>query len=204
MILEIGMQNNSQKVLLLSNNSENIKKSIERYGDIVDTLDTKFDKFFIEKNKYDFIVSFGYRFLLDESILNSVKKTSYNLHIGYLPYNRGAHPNFWSNLENTPSGVTIHKIDKGIDTGKILFQKKIPINKKKHSFSSSYKILINEIETLFDNKWCYLRKNIFSGYSQKGEGSHHFKKDLDKYKKLLVNGWDTNINLILENFENKK
>ncbi len=198
------MKNNAHKVLLLSSNPSKIKKSIEKYGDIVDILDTKFDKFFIEEKKYDYIVSFGYRFLLDESILNSVRKTSYNLHIGYLPYNRGAHPNFWSNLENTPSGVTIHQIDKGIDTGKILFQKEIPINKKKHSFSSSYKILINEIERLFDINWCYLRTNESSGYSQKAGGTHHFKRDLDKYKKLLVHGWDTNINLFLENLENKK
>ena len=198
------MKNKAHKVLLLSSNPSKIKKSIERYGDIVDTLDTKFDKAFIEKNCYDFIVSFGYRFLLDESIINSVRRTSYNLHIGYLPYNRGAHPNFWSNLENTPSGVTIHEIDKGIDTGKIFFQKEIFINKEKHTFSSSYKILIDEIEKLFDINWGYLRKNESSGSSQKTGGTLHFKKDLDKYKKLLVHGWDTNISLFLENLENKK
>ena len=61
--------------------------------------------------------------MLDESILNSVRKTSYNLHIGYLPYNRESIQTL-GNIENTPSGVTIHEIDKGIDTGKILFQKR--------------------------------------------------------------------------------
>ena len=42
------MKNKAHKVLLSSNPSK-IKKSIERYGDIVDTLETKFDKAFIRK-----------------------------------------------------------------------------------------------------------------------------------------------------------
>ena len=46
-----------------------------------------------------------------------------NLHKAYLPYNKGAHPNFWSFAENTPSGITIHVIDSGIDTGNIIYRK---------------------------------------------------------------------------------
>ena len=38
---------------------------------------------------------------------------------------QGAHPNFWSFYDNTPSGVTIHLIDAGIDTGDVLYQKKL-------------------------------------------------------------------------------
>ncbi len=44
--------------------------------------------------------------------------------MGYLPFNRGAHPNFWSFMEKTPSGVTMHEINSGIDKGKIIVQKK--------------------------------------------------------------------------------
>ena len=38
------------------------------------------------------------------------------MHISYLPFNRGAHPNYWSFKDNSPKGVTIHFIDNGIDT----------------------------------------------------------------------------------------
>lgn len=48
--------------------------------------------------------------------------------MSYLPYNKGTHPNYWSFIENTPKGVMIHEIDKGIDTGNIIVQKKIKLN----------------------------------------------------------------------------
>ena len=78
-----------------------------------------------------------------------------NLHISYLPFNRGAHPNFWSFVDNSPKGVTIHEIDEGLDTGPIIHQKKLSFNiKKKESdtFFKTYKILNNEIQKLFFKK----------------------------------------------------
>ena len=75
--------------------------------------------------KFNSIVSFGYRHIIDKKIIKKLKIPIINLHIGYLPYNRGAHPNFWSFIENTPSGVSIHEVDEGIDTGKIVDQKMI-------------------------------------------------------------------------------
>src|SRR5690606_23646870 len=45
----------------------------------------------------------------------------------YLPYNRGAHPNVWSIVEETPAGVTLHYVDAGIDTGDIVAQREVPV-----------------------------------------------------------------------------
>ena len=50
--------------------------------------------------------------------------------MSYLPFNRGAHPNFWSFVDNTPSGVSIVEIDKGIDTGPVIYKKKIKFDLK--------------------------------------------------------------------------
>ena len=71
-----------------------------------------------------------------------------NLHLSYLPFNRGAHPNFWSFYENTPSGVSIHLIDAGIDSGPILFQKEIKF-KNEITFIQTYNRLFIEMENLF-------------------------------------------------------
>ena len=105
-----------------------------------------------ELNNFDTIISYGYRFKIDEKLIKK-NKNLINLHVSFLPFNRGAHPNFWSFIENTPSGVSIHKIDKGIDTGDIINQKLIDFdilkNKKKLTFSYTYKKLINELENLF-------------------------------------------------------
>ncbi len=122
--------------------------------------------------KYDFIISFGYRKIIPIKILSSLKRPIINLHISYLPYNRGAYSNFWSFLKNTPKGVTIHEIDKGIDTGDILFRKKITFKLNKNtSFKSTYKILFYEIEKLF-------KKN----YKPIVNGNYKKKKQLSKKK----------------------
>ena len=86
----------------------------------------------------DLIISFGYRDIINNEIISLFKKPIINLHLSYLPFNKGAHPNFWSYIDNTPSGISIHEIDGGIDAGKIIYQKKIDFdlsnNKKKLNF----------------------------------------------------------------------
>ncbi len=44
-----------------------------------------------------------------------------------MPFNRGAHPNVWSIVEDTPAGVTLHYIDEGVDTGDTIAQRRVPI-----------------------------------------------------------------------------
>ena len=72
---------------------------------------------------FDYIISFGYKHIINKQIIDSFQTNIINLHISYLPFNKGYHPNFWSFKDNTPKGVTIHLIDEGIDTGDILIQK---------------------------------------------------------------------------------
>ncbi len=85
----------------------------------------------LDLKEFDLCVSFGYRKIIDKKHLLSFKRKPLNLHLSYLPFNRGAHPVFWSFIDNTPSGVTIHEINSKLDKGRILFQKKVKINKKK-------------------------------------------------------------------------
>ncbi len=70
-------------------------------------------------------VMFGY--LLKPDFLSLLPKGCINLHPAYLPYNRGAYPNVWSIVDQTPAGVTLHYVDEGIDTGDIIRQKKVPV-----------------------------------------------------------------------------
>ena len=110
-----------------------------------------------------------------------------------MPYNKGAHPNFWSFAENTPSGITIHQVDRGIDTGKIIYQKQINFelfkNKQTLTFSKTYKVLINEIENLFLINIEDIINQKFNSSEQIGKGSYHNKKDLPK----LLKNWEQNI-----------
>lgn len=188
------------KVLLLSPYPDNIKETCEQNGDTVDVANTKLDVKFIKKKSYDFIISFGYPFILKKEILSAVKGSVINLHISYLPFNRGAHPNVWSQIDNIISGVTIHLIDEGLDTGNILFQKEVNIDQDTNTLKTSYQFLISEIEYLFKMNWKYLRTNECKGWKQQGSGTFHYAKDLEKVKPFLTKGWDTNISEFRTNY----
>jgi len=137
---------------------------------------------------YDLIISFGYRHILKPTFIERCSYPIVNLHISYLPFNRGAHPNFWSFYDRTQSGVSIHLIDGGIDTGPILFQKKVSFTNEL-TFSQTYKKLFVEIEELFvENIEAIITKNWVEKH-QKSKGTFHLAKDLPKDFK----GWDSNI-----------
>jgi methionyl-tRNA formyltransferase len=103
----------------------------------------------VDFSDYDLVVSFGYRFILKTNTLTTARRPVINLHIAYLPWNRGAHPLFWAAYDGTPAGVTIHEMDQGVDTGPICFQNAVRFDYDKESFASAYKRLIGEVEDLF-------------------------------------------------------
>ena len=49
-----------------------------------------------------------------------------NTHPSLLPHNRGKHYNFWAIVEQAPFGVTLHRVDAGVDSGAIVSQ--LPID----------------------------------------------------------------------------
>ena len=130
-------------------------------------------------NNFDLVISYGYRYIIPKKVLSS-STPIINLHMSFLPFNRGAHPNFWSHFENTPSGVTIHLIDEGIDTGDYLFQKKVFIDKEKMTFLSSYLLLKEEIEDLFKKNYNSIINLDFRPKKYSSVGTFHLKKDLPK------------------------
>lgn len=77
----------------------------------------------------DLIVVYSMSHLLKENIFSIPKFGTINLHYSYLPEYRGPAPLFWEYYDYVLNpGVTLHYINKGEDTGDIIFQEKIPIN----------------------------------------------------------------------------
>ena len=132
--------------------------------------------------KFDLIISHGFRKIIKSNILRKVKRPVINLHTSYLPFNKGAHPNFWSFYNNTKKGITIHEIDKNIDAGPIIFQKEFKFNiqkDKKITFKNTYNILFSEIEKLFiKNYKSIILNNYKKKKNNKFKGKTHFKKNL--------------------------
>jgi methionyl-tRNA formyltransferase len=137
---------------------------------------------------FDLVISYGYRHIITGDILNNAEATIINLHISYLPWNRGTHPNFWSFYDGTPSGVSIHLLDEGIDTGPIICQKIVKFDSAMLTFEETYVALISELENLFlQNLKSILSNNFIATPQMKDCGSYHSQKDLPK--EFL--GWHT-------------
>ncbi|MFV0349473.1 MAG: formyltransferase family protein [Halodesulfovibrio sp.] len=137
---------------------------------------------------YDLIVSFGYRHIIKKDFINNYDGDIVNLHISYLPWNRGAHPNFWAYFDNTPHGITIHLIDEGVDTGPILYQRYVNFDGES-TFSESYKRLIDEIEDLFVDNIGEIISSAYVPKPQRGEGSYHSRSELPD----IPGGWEANV-----------
>lgn len=82
----------------------------------------------LKKYPADIFVVAAFGQILSEEILNMPKYGCVNIHASLLPKYRGAAPIQWSIIDGEKeTGVTIMQMDKGLDTGDILFQEKVPI-----------------------------------------------------------------------------
>ena len=136
----------------------------------------------------DWIISYGYKFILKSDIIDSTLNPILNLHISYLPYNKGAYPNYWSFVNKTPKGVSIHKIEEGIDTGPIFIQKRVSYSEN-DTLYSFYKKLKFEIEKLFIENFKKIIDGEIRPFTQKGKGSFHKKSELPENI-----DWNINVN----------
>lgn len=183
------------KILFLGDKCEYIKSAIKSGKDTAFFTCDKITQG--EVRDFDFIVSFGYRHIIKPDIIDLFKNKIINLHISYLPYNRGADPNLWSFLEDTPKGVTIHQVSYGLDNGDILLKKELDFGERE-TLASSYEILIKEISYLFINNADKIFNGEITAEAQTGAGSFHYKADKALYMPLLEKkGYDTPVrNLI--------
>ncbi len=143
---------------------------------------------FLESGKsYDigFIISYNYSHIVQPEIINRFPHRIINLHISLLPWNRGASPNIWSFLDGTPSGVTIHQLSEGLDTGDILLQEETSFDYAKETLKSSYNKLHTLIQRLFKDNWEVIKDGSVVPRRQGGAFTYHRAADLQPYKDIL-------------------
>ncbi len=84
----------------------------------------------IKKYSPDLIFSFSYSKILKNSFLREFPDKVFNIHFSLLPKNRGCLPLIYALAEEERlTGVTLHLVDEGIDTGDIIAQKNLPISR---------------------------------------------------------------------------
>ena len=139
-------------LLLLGPPNVILREYLLRDGHAVIEMEDPIDNEFIKTNKIAFMVSYGYRHIMRRPVLEFMKDRIVNLHIAYLPWNRGADPNLWSFLEDSPKGVSIHYVDDGIDTGDIIIQRELYFTESKETANYLFDNLHQEYP---DQVLCY-------------------------------------------------
>ena len=78
--------------------------------------------------------------IISSKVLESTKAVFINMHTGITPKYRGVHGGYWAlaNNDKENCGVTIHIVDKGVDTGGILYQSAIPVTRKDNFITYPY------------------------------------------------------------------
>lgn len=178
------------KILYLGPFRQQIADYLESTGDEVVHTEKRLKLGSSILDGVDMILSYGYQYILKDDLLRQFPRRVINMHISYLPWNRGKDPNLWSFLEDTPKGVTIHFIDPGVDTGEIIAQELVE-HRSDDTLRSSYSRLSERIEALLRRVWPDIMSGTIRPVPQQGEGSFHLAKDKATVEHLLPEGWDT-------------
>ena len=169
-----------QKIIDLCNDN-NIKVFKNINGN-----EEKFISFLIGEN-IDIVILLWWPSIIKLKSIRSVNLGWINLHPSLLPYGRGKHGYFWSIVEDTPFGVSIHFIDDGIDTGPVLFQKEIEV-----LFSDTGQTLyekgIDEVIKLFKTKYRDIASLNFTPVKQyEKNATSHFAVEIENKTKIDLN-----------------
>ncbi|MCP1640359.1 phosphoribosylglycinamide formyltransferase-1 [Streptococcus gallinaceus] len=81
----------------------------------------------LAEHEIDLVVLAGYMKIVGSTLLSAYEGRIINIHPAYLPEFPGAHgiEDAW-NAGVAESGVTVHWVDSGVDTGKIIKQVRVP------------------------------------------------------------------------------
>jgi len=95
----------------------------------------------------DMIVSAYYRKILKSDVFQIPSLGTVNIHPSLLPEYRGPIPTVWAILQGKKkTGVTLHYIDKGVDTGDIIFQEEILISNDDTGYSLCRKCMDSGVD----------------------------------------------------------
>ena len=121
---------------------------------------------FLELNP-DLVLVVGYRKLFPQEILDLPKYGVFGLHASLLPHLRGQAPLNWSIINgDSKTGITMFKMDRGIDTGDIVGQKETAIEKndtvieiKKRIENFAIELVRENIPLILENKSTMKKQN---------------------------------------------
>ena len=115
-----------------------------------------------------------------------LSKKLFNLHFSFLPSYKGMYPSVWPILNfEEYGGVTLHEIDRGIDTGDIIKQFRIKIDKQE-TVNTLYRKYISDGTHLVQQNFQTLIENTYTTNKQSVIGSTYYSHKSIDFKNLQL------------------
>jgi len=133
---------------------------------------------FISNLSIDLIISFRSLRILSDYIISFLPYGAFNVHFGPLPHYAGVNAQCWAIFNGEKKhGVTLHRIDEGIDTGDIVYIESFDLSPNETGLSITSKCV-----RIGKNLVIKLVENIKNGialprHSQDKSLRHYFSKD---------------------------
>jgi hypothetical protein len=148
----------------------------------------------VERKPAGILISDRTGFIYPEEFLREIDFPAVNVHPSLLPFHKGAHPIFWSCLFNSKWGVSIHEMEKCVDSGALMMQQEIEYNEKM-TFQNVYDlyrthafIMMQKLVKELSSSGTIAKEN----QSRIAVGSHKLANALPLISKLRKK-WDTPI-----------
>jgi methionyl-tRNA formyltransferase len=150
----------------------------------VDSLNSKKCEFLLNSLKPDLIILGGAR-ILKKNIISLPRIGILNAHPGLLPKYRGVDVIRWAILNHDPLGVTVHFVNAGVDTGKIITRKEFEIEPE-DTIDSLKQKAIDLAGELISSVVLELSKNenIISTSNPITNGKQYYTMQPEKIKKV--------------------
>ncbi|MEG3658564.1 formyltransferase family protein [Arenibacter palladensis] len=167
---------------------------------VIDTKDVNSQKTIndLKVEKPDYLFTLGWSQIFKTEFINCFSKFIIGTHPTKLPYGRGRAPLPWTILEEIQnSAVSFFKIDTGVDTGKLIFQRNFQVPKRVY-VKELYSIVAQELSQGFYEIYQLINDNkkiIFSDQNENGatvrgkrtpaDGLIQFDQTISEMEKLI-------------------
>jgi methionyl-tRNA formyltransferase len=154
----------------------------------VEDINSEFVETQIQFFTPELIVVCHFQKLLKRNIINIPFLGCINLHPSLLPNYRGMSPQHWPIINgDTETGITIHFINEGVDTGDIILQEKIKITDNMYVVDLQMKmmklygdIMVRAINEISNVNTIFIKQDLFKGSYYGRLKESQCKIDIDK------------------------
>lgn len=165
------------------NGIDTFQRSLKKYAVQNNLTDMNLEQLYNINNLIFFSLEFD-RIIKPDKFVSA---KLFNIHFSLLPKYKGMYTSAWPLLNGEAvSGVTLHVIDEGIDTGAIIEQQEFSIDDNDNCRDLYFKYTHYGIE-VFKNNYRKIVQDVYKTRKQSFRGSSYYSKSSIDYSRISIN-----------------